>query len=82
MPHFLDPHMYSLSSAELWVGVGLLLFFAILVLAGVPKMIARVLDEKAAKIQSELDEAARLRTPGRRIQGSAGRVTRPSPAAG
>ncbi len=61
MPHFLDPHMYSLDNPELWVGIGLLLFFGILILAGVPKLVATVLDSKAAKIQSELDEAARLR---------------------
>ncbi|MBU1324915.1 MAG: F0F1 ATP synthase subunit B [Alphaproteobacteria bacterium] len=58
---FLNPHLYDLSNPELWVAVGLLLFFAIVVVAGVPKLIAGVLDAKAAKIQSELDEAARLR---------------------
>lgn len=61
MPHFLDPHMYDLTNAELWVGVGLLLFFGVLVLAGVPKLVAGQLDARAAKIQAELDEAARLR---------------------
>lgn len=62
MPHFLDfGHFYNLSNPELWVGIGLILFFAILVLAGVPKLVASVLDAKAVKIQSELDEAARLR---------------------
>lgn len=61
MPHFLDPHMYSLSNPELWVGIGLLLFFGLLILAGVPKLVGGQLDAKAAKIQSELDEAARLR---------------------
>lgn len=61
MPHFLDPHMYSWSNAELWVGVGLVLFFAILIVAKVPAMIAGTLDAKAAKIQGDLDEAARLR---------------------
>ncbi len=58
---FFDPHLYDLSNAELWVAVGLLLFFGILILAGVPKLVAGQLDAKAAKIQSELDEAARLR---------------------
>lgn len=61
MPYFLDPHFYSLDNPELWVGIGLVLFLAIVVFAGVPKLIAGVLDAKAAKIQSELDEAARLR---------------------
>ena len=61
MPAFFDPHLYDLSNAEFWVGVGLILFLAILVVAGVPKLVAGQLDATAARIQSELDEAARLR---------------------
>ena len=61
MPHFLDPHMYSLDNPELWVGIGLLIFFGILIVAGVPKLVGGQLDAKAAKIQADLDEAARLR---------------------
>ena len=56
MPAFLDP-----KEAEFWVGVGLLLFFVIVALAGVPKLLARTLDAKSAKIKADLDEAARLR---------------------
>lgn len=58
---FFNPHLYTLDNPELWVAVGLFLFFGILVVAGVFKMIAGQLDAKAAKIQAELDEAARLR---------------------
>ena len=61
MPAFLHGSFYDLSNAELWVGVGLLIFFGILIAAGVPKLVAGQLDAKAAKIQSDLDEAARLR---------------------
>jgi F-type H+-transporting ATPase subunit b len=62
MPHFLDfGHFYSFSNPELWVAIGLILFFGILVWAGVPKLIASQLDLKANTIQAELDEAARLR---------------------
>lgn len=62
MNMFLDPHFWELkTSAELWVLVGLIIFIAICVLAGAPRMAAKALDGKAAKIQSELDEAARLR---------------------
>ena len=61
MPAFFDAHLYDLANAELWVGVGLLIFLGILVAAGVPKLAARALDAKAVKIQSDLDEAARLR---------------------
>ena len=61
MPAFLEGHFWSLSNPELWVGIGLLIFFGILIAAGVPKLAAGMLDAKAAKIQSDLDEAARLR---------------------
>ena len=58
---FFDPHLYDLSNAELWVAAGLLLFFGILIFTGAFKMVGAALDDKANKIQSELDEAARLR---------------------
>lgn len=61
MPHFLEGYFWNISNPELWVGVGLLLFFAILIIAGVPKLVGNQLDARAAKIQAELDEAARLR---------------------
>lgn len=62
MNMFFDPHFWDVkTSAELWVLVGLLIFIGIAILAGVPKMVAKALDDKAGKIQSELDEAARLR---------------------
>jgi F-type H+-transporting ATPase subunit b len=50
------------AESEFWVGVGLLIFLAILiVVAKAPKAIAAALDARAAKIQSDLDEAARIR---------------------
>jgi F-type H+-transporting ATPase subunit b len=58
---FFNPHLYDLSNAEFWVAIGLFLFFAILGFAGVPKLVADQLDAKGARIQSELDEATRLR---------------------
>jgi len=61
MPVFLTGEFWTLSNPELWVGVGLLLFIGILIAAGVPKLAAGKLDDAAAKIQGELDEAARLR---------------------
>lgn len=62
MPYFFDfNYFFRLDNAELWVGVGLLLFFGVLILAGVPKLAADFLDAKAVRIQTELDEAARLR---------------------
>ena len=53
--------IWSWASAEIWVGIGLLIFFGILIAAGVPKLVGSQLDAKAAKIQADLDEAARLR---------------------
>ncbi len=61
MPVFLTGEFWSLSNPELWVGVGLLIFFGILIAVGVPKLAGGKLDEMGAKIQNELDEAARLR---------------------
>ena len=43
MPHFLDPHMYNVGNPELWVAIGLVLFFAIVVVAKVPALVAGVL---------------------------------------
>ena len=57
MPEFLNP-----GAAEFWVGVGLLVFFALLVFLKVPGTVGRTLDDRATRIQSELDEAQRLRT--------------------
>ena len=50
---FFNPHLYDLSNPELWVAAGLILFFGILVVVGVPKLIAGQLDGAAAKIQGE-----------------------------
>ncbi len=58
MPAFLNP-----ANAEFWVGIGLVIFLGIVIfVAKAPKAIAGALDAKAAKIQSDLDEAARIRT--------------------
>ena len=59
---FFNPHLYDLANAELWVAIGLILFFVIVVVAKVPALVAGILDAKAAKIQADLDEAARLRS--------------------
>jgi F-type H+-transporting ATPase subunit b len=61
MPAFLTAEFWSPANPELWVGVGLLLFLGILYVAGAYRMMGGALDGKAAKIQADLDEAARLR---------------------
>jgi F-type H+-transporting ATPase subunit b len=49
------------TEAHFWVGVALIIFLGILVLAGVPKMLAGALDARGQKVQAQLDEANRLR---------------------
>jgi F-type H+-transporting ATPase subunit b len=44
-----------------WVAVGTVLFIALVVWRGAPQMVAKMLDDRAAAIRSELDEAKRLR---------------------
>jgi F-type H+-transporting ATPase subunit b len=61
MPAFFEAEFWNLANAEFWVGVGLVLFLAVVVWAKAPGMIAAKLDEQSAKIQGDLDEAARLR---------------------
>lgn len=53
--------MELLQDAEFWVGVAFVIFLAILVWAGVPRLAANALDGKAQKIKDQLAEAERLR---------------------
>jgi F-type H+-transporting ATPase subunit b len=61
MPAFFHGEFWSLANPELWVGVGLLGLIAIAWFAGGFRQAAAGLDAKAAAIQHNLDEAARLR---------------------
>lgn len=75
-PFYTDP--------TFWVGVGFLLFVAILWYLGVFKSAAKGLDARGAKIKHDLDEAARLRSEAEallaqaeaRLAGSAGDAQR------
>ncbi|KQS67770.1 ATP F0F1 synthase subunit B [Rhizobium sp. Leaf371] len=49
------------SLATFWATVGLVLFLALIVYLKVPGMMGKQLDERAARIRNELDEAMRLR---------------------
>lgn len=49
-------------SPENWVAIAFLLFAGLLVYLKVPAMLARMLDERSAKIAAELAEAQKLRT--------------------
>src|SRR3954470_3124315 len=54
--------MEMLKEPEFWVAIGFLLVIALLVWKGVPGMIGKMLDQRAAVIAAELEEAKRLRT--------------------
>jgi F-type H+-transporting ATPase subunit b len=53
--------MESLHEAETWVAVGFVLFVGLLLYLGAPRMIAKFLDGRAARIARELEEAKKLR---------------------
>jgi F-type H+-transporting ATPase subunit b len=53
-PIYLDP--------AFWVGVGLLIFLAVIIWKRVPAALAKQLDNRSAAIANELAEAKRLRT--------------------
>jgi len=53
--------MHFIWEAEFWVTVAFVMFFAGLLYIGVHKTIGSTLDKRSARIQSELDEAARLK---------------------
>lgn len=60
--------MLNPANAEFWVGVGLLIFMGIVIfVAKAPKAINAALDAKTAKIQADLDEAARIREEAQRL---------------
>ncbi|MDZ4370475.1 MAG: ATP F0F1 synthase subunit B, partial [Phenylobacterium sp.] len=63
MPAFLNP-----AAAEFWVFAGLVIFLGIVVfVAKAPRLIAGALDAQAAKIQQDLDEAARIREEAQKL---------------
>ena len=53
--------MHFLGEAETWVAVGFLIFIGILIYVGVPKMLIGALDDRAKRVQADLDEARRLK---------------------
>jgi len=50
-----------LYQAEFWVAVAFVVFIGVLIYFGVHKLILQALDQRSARIRSELDEARRLR---------------------
>jgi F-type H+-transporting ATPase subunit b len=55
----MEPAFYA--TPEFWVAVGFAIFVGVLIYVGVPAMMTRSLDDRAKRIQAELDEARRLR---------------------
>jgi len=53
--------MEMLHEPEFWVAVGFVLVIALLLWKGVPAMVGKMLDQRAAVIAAELEEAKRLR---------------------
>ena len=53
--------MELLHDPEPWVAVGFVLVIALLLWKGVPGMVGKMLDQRAAVISAELDEAKKLR---------------------
>ena len=53
--------MEMLHEAEFWEALGFVLVIAILVWKGVPGLVGKMLDQRAATISAELNEARRLR---------------------
>ena len=59
--HYVGILMTLLRDPEFWVAVGLVAVIAIFLRLRVPKMIAKLLDERSGAISHELSEAKRLR---------------------
>jgi F-type H+-transporting ATPase subunit b len=51
-----------------WVAVAMLVVFGIMLLAGVPRVIANILDNRIAAIRKQLDEARALRAEAERLR--------------
>jgi F-type H+-transporting ATPase subunit b len=56
-----------LSEAEFWVAVAFVIFVGILIYVGVPKLLTNVLDDRARRVQAELDEARRLKEEAQKL---------------
>lgn len=50
-----------LSDSTFWAFLGLIVFFALIVVIGAPGMVTKALDQRADSIRAELEEAKRLR---------------------
>jgi F-type H+-transporting ATPase subunit b len=53
--------MHFLSEPEFWAAVAFVIFVGVLVRLGAPRLLVTALDDRAARIKAQLDEARRLR---------------------
>lgn len=53
--------MEAFFDAETWVALAFVVFLGILGYVGVPRLLSKSLDDRAARIKAELDEAKKLR---------------------
>jgi F-type H+-transporting ATPase subunit b len=61
--------LFNPQDAEFWILIAIVAFFAVLWRAKVPGMAAKALDDAAAKVQAQLDEAKRLREEAQALLG-------------
>ena len=61
--------MGLLGDAETWVAIGFVIFIGLLVYIGVPAMITKALDDRAKRVQADLDEARRLKDEAQKLLG-------------
>ena len=52
---------------EFWVAVAFVIFLGILIYVGVPKLVTKALDDRAMRVQDELDEARRLKEEAQKL---------------
>jgi F-type H+-transporting ATPase subunit b len=52
---------------EFWVAVAFVIFVAVLIYVGVPKMMTKALDDRAKRVQDELNEARRLKEEAQKL---------------
>jgi F-type H+-transporting ATPase subunit b len=71
---------YLLSDTSFWAFIGLIFFFGILIWFKVPGMITAQLDDRAAKIKHDLDEARRMREEAQELLASFQRKQREAEA--
>jgi F-type H+-transporting ATPase subunit b len=55
------------NTPEIWVAIGSVIFLGILVYVGVPGIITKALDDRAKRVQAELDEARRLKDEAQKL---------------